>query len=166
MNRRKLFGMLSAACVAAMVPVKVLAGNSSPKLLTKEQWAKEVFGEPRTPTNLYPMVASFVASHPDVYLFKYRSGQWIFQTYDAASGNPTTQETVFLVSGKPDLDGGIFGKMPKHLEVTRWGRTLAIVGVSIGDSAAELNADLCMAYSLLKLPVAPACGVAQSCNAC
>lgn len=34
------------------------------------------------------------------YWFKNRSGQWIFQIYDAASGNPTTYEGCYYVDAR------------------------------------------------------------------
>jgi hypothetical protein len=148
MNRRKFFGMLSAAGMAAMVPIKSLAAKPSPVLLTKEQWMRETFGDLDKQDNPYPLIVDFVASRPGIHLFKNRSGQWIYQTYDPESGNPIANEMIYLVSGKPNWEDPGMGLMPRHLKVNVWGGGCAIAGIAIGDTG-KLKSDLEQAHGLL-----------------
>lgn len=55
----------------------------------------------------------FLGEHPGMFLFKNRSGQWVYQVYSAETGKPETPETFYMVKGDPrDSVPGYDPKMP------------------------------------------------------
>lgn len=135
--------------------LSLLAGASA--LLS---WAKALPQQlvPISPKEFdYPgAIKSFVArkveaGHKDLFLFKNRSGQWVFQIYDAASGMPTTAETFYLLYGKPVDDRA---KLPAKLPaVGSIGVAYGILAVGLeynsSDTPRELNAKLNRAFRML-----------------
>lgn len=86
-------------------------------------------------------IKAFIASkvesgHPDLFLFKNRSGQWVYQIYDAASGKPKTPEMFYLVYGKPNPDASPW-KMPLSKGEVKTQDGLSIVGLEYNPDASE-----------------------------
>lgn len=94
MNRRSFGKSIASACAAAMLPWK--RAQALPSTKTEESY----------PDAIKAFVArKNKAGYTDLFLFKNRSGQWVYQLYDPAGGGPTTAEQFFLMHGKPKDDG-------------------------------------------------------------
>jgi hypothetical protein len=140
MNRRELFASLGAAVAVCAMPA--LASPAETKDVDHGAIVKG-------------FIARKVAvGYQDLFLFKNRSGQWVFQVYDAKSGNPTTNESLFLLHGKPTKDGGQV-MPPAGCVGTAYGIPVVAVEYDSRDTPEELNAKLNQAFkALMEHPVA------------
>lgn len=152
MNRRQLFASLGAAAAVSVMPK--VAFPETPELTTeqlRERWVDLLKAkEPDHGAIIKDFVARKVAAgYEDLFLFKNRGGQWVFQVYDPASGTPTSDETFFLVYGKPDpsTKAGILPRAGQVREL--FGCRVVGVEMDFRSSPAEICANLDKAFRRL-----------------
>lgn len=121
MNRRELIGGIAALATLALAPVAMVMKPQFEPPPSTGDWE----------TDHAAMAQAFVEHHnasggPSLYLFKTRSGQFVFSVYGPHSGNPTSTSAIYLMRGLPKVPIAL----PRHGEMKDYDGA-RIVGITL-----------------------------------